>query len=348
MSELYIVTGALGHLGSTIIQSLCAKGSCVRGFDLPHPTTKDRDTGCARMYYGNICDPASLDALFADTDGSDVIVIHTAGIVSIASKINPQLKNVNVEGTRNIVEKCLQYHVKRLVYVSSVHAIPEAADGGLITEAGHFDPDLVHGPYAKTKAMATQIVLDGVKRGLDAVVVHPSGIIGPNDTGRSHTDRLISDYLNGKLTACVRGGYDFVDVRDAAEGTIAAAEKGKTGECYILSNRYYEISEILDAIHEVSGKKKIRTILPMWFAKLTAPLAELYYRIRKSPPLFTRYSLYTLTSNSNFSHKKAETDLGYKPRSIRQTLTDTVEFLKKTGQVHLAAARRKPAFSKNS
>ena len=95
------------------------------------------------------------------------------------------------------------------------------------------------GPYAKTKAEATQAVLEAVKQGLNAVVVHPSGIIGPYDNGNNHIVKLAKDYISGKLLAGVIGGYDFVDVRDVAKGCIAAVDKGEVGECYILSNRFY-------------------------------------------------------------------------------------------------------------
>ena len=144
---------------------------------------------------------------------------------------------------------------------------------------------------------------------------------------------MIADYLNGRLVACVKGGYDFVDVRDVADGVIAAAEKGRAGECYILSNRHYEVRELLDMASAQTGKKRIRVVLPMWLAKATAPLSELYYRMVRRPPLYTRYSLYTLTSNSCFCHRKADEELGYRTRSMEATLRDTADFLIRHGRV---------------
>ena len=116
------------------------------------------------------------------------------------------------------------------------------------------------------------------------------------------------------------------------ERTIAAAEKGKSGECYILSNRYYSVEELFDEMHKMSGRRKA-SVLPLWLAKLFAPMAEYYYRARKQPPLYTPYSLYTLESNSDFSHNKADKELGYQTRTLRQTLADTVAFLKQTGRI---------------
>ena len=154
-----------------------------------------------------------------------------------------------------------------------------------------------------------------------------TGIIGPNDYGHGHLTQMVISYLNGSLTACVEGGYDFVDVRDVADGVIAATKKGKKGECYILSNRYIPVRELLNTLSRVTGGKSIKTVLPLWFAKMTAPLAELYYKIRHESPLFTRYTLYTLTSNARFTYEKARRDLGYKPRDISVTIKDTVSFL---------------------
>jgi dihydroflavonol-4-reductase len=141
--------------------------------------------------------------------------------------------------------------------------------------------------------------------------------------------QLVKDCAEGRLTACVKGGYDFVDVRDVAEGIVLAAKKGKSGNAYILSGEYYPIKKITDTICSVLGKKQIKTILPLWFAKMTAPLAELYYKIKKQKPLFTSYSLYTLQSNSNFNSKKAQQELGYKLKfSLKQSIEDTYMWIK--------------------
>lgn len=142
------------------------------------------------------------------------------------------------------------------------------------------------------------------------------------------------DFANGRLTACVRGGYDFVDVRDVADGTINACFKGRKGECYILTNCYVEIKELLDIISDIRNAKGIKHILPMWLAKFTAPLSEIYYSILKQPPLYTKYSLYTLDSNSNFSNEKAKKELGYKNRDLRETISDTIKWLKEEGKIN--------------
>lgn len=328
MKRVYIITGVGGHLGNTVARELLAAGETVRGFAMPNEDVTMLYGDAVSIVRGDVRDKSSLEPLFYGLMPQDeVYVIHCAGIVSVATKYDQRVVDVNVRGTENVVELCKEHAVKKLVYISSVHALPELPHGDVMHEIDGFQPDTVIGLYAKTKAAATQIVLDAAKAGLDATVIQPSGIIGPNDYGHGHLTQMVINYLNGSLTACVEGGYDFVDVRDVADGVIAATEKGKKGECYILSNRYVPVRELLNTLSRVTGGRKITTVLPLWFAKLTAPLAELYYKIRHESPLFTRYTLYTLTSNARFTYEKAKRDLGYRPRDISATIKDTVSFL---------------------
>lgn len=330
MEKIYLVTGANGHLGSTIINLLLKEKKNIRAFVLENDVLHlDKKVEIIR---GNITDKKSIYPLFKDLENKEVIVIHCAGIVTIASKFDQKVYDVNVVGTKNIADVALEYKVKKFIHVSSVHAIVEEKDK-IIKEVDKFYPDKVEGLYAKTKAEASNYILDMSKKGLNAIVVHPSGIIGPGNYGKGHLSQLIIDYLNNRLTAIVKGGYDFVDVRDVADGILKAIEKGRVGECYILSNRYFEIKEIINLLHEVTNHKPIKTILPKWFAKLTAPIAELYYKILKQPPLYTSYSIYTLSTNSHFSHEKATKELDYNPRDMKETLKDTVDWLKKIGRI---------------
>ena len=330
MEKIYLVTGANGHLGSTIINLLLKEKKNIRAFVLENDVLHlDKKVEIIR---GNITDKKSIYPLFKDLENKEVIVIHCAGIVTIASKFDQKVYDVNVVGTKNIADVALEYKVKKFIHVSSVHAIVEEKNK-TIKEVDKFYPDKVEGLYAKTKAEASNYILDMSKKGLNAIVVHPSGIIGPGNYGKGHLSQLIIDYLNNRLTAIVKGGYDFVDVRDVADGILKAIEKGRVGECYILSNRYFEIKEIINLLHEVTNHKPIKTILPNWFAKLTAPIAELYYKILKQPPLYTSYSIYTLSTNSHFSHEKATKELDYNPRDMKETLKDTVDWLKKIGRI---------------
>ena len=345
MSVTFIVTGAAGHLGSTIVRLLSQAGQNVRALSLAGETQRARRG--VTWYTGDIRRPESLRALFSRLEGGDVYVIHAAGVVDISGEMSARMRDVNVEGTKNIIALCREFSVRRLVYVSSVHAIPEREDMGVMREIRAFSPDAVTGGYAKTKAEATQAVLDAAAAGLDAVVVHPSGILGPYDDAGNHLVQVLRDYLRGKLPACVRGGYDLVDVRDVASGCVRAALHGRSGECYILSNRHYEVSDMLKLAREAGGGRKL-PVLPMWMAEAAVPLLGLVAKLRRQRPLYTRYSLYALKSNDRFDHDKATAELNYRPRDLRATIRDTVRYLKsrQAPKVHANAADRLRALLK--
>ena len=326
MNKIYIITGANGFLGNNIIRKLeQEKNSEIRAFVLKGESIKSLENLKCKIYYGDVTKKESLASVFENTEGKEVFVIHCAGIVYIKSKYNPLVYNVNVNGTKNIVDKVLNINAK-LVYISSVHAIPES--DGVITETVDFDPNKVECLYAKTKAEAAKYVMDAVKnKNLNACIIHPSGIIGPNDYGNSHLTELVKEVASGKLFACVKGGYDFVDVRDVADGVINACNKNTKGECYILSNKYITIKELSDIICDCVERKKINIVLPIWIAKIFALFFEIYYNLKKQTPLFTKYSLYTLSSNANFSNKKAKEELNFKNRDMIDTIKDTIKWI---------------------
>ena len=323
--SVYCVTGAAGHLGSHVVKALLARGDGVRALVLPGERCPDYVGGreALREVAGDVRDAPSLDRLLAGLDG-EAVVIHCAGIVEITGKSNQRLFEVNVGGTKNVLDACRRHRVKRLVYVSSVHAIPTLPRGQVMREIDAFSPDEVDGPYDKSKAEATQLVLNAAKDGLDAVCVHPAGIIGPHGNPAVGTARLITTCLKGKLAAAVNGGFDFVDVRDVADGILAAADGGRTGACYILSNRFVSFRELLDTLTRAAGIRRVRLFLPAGLVKAFAPLAEAYYHLAKKAPLFTRYALNTATRNALYSHERATRELGYRPRPLTRTMIDIV------------------------
>ena len=328
MKKIYIITGANGFLGNNIIRKLEQDDDNeIRAFVLKNDSIKSLENLKCKIYYGDVAKKDSLSSIFENTDGKQVFVIHCAAVVYIKSKYNPLVYNINVIGTKNIVDKVLESKAK-LIYISSVHAIPEKPDNALITEITNFNPINVKGLYAKTKAEASKYIMDMVKsKNLDACIIHPFGIIGPNDFGNSHLTQLVKKVSSGKLFACVKGGYDFIDVRDVVDGIISACTKDTKGECYILSNRYITIKELTNLICDVQRRKRIKIILQIGLVKLIVPVFEMYYNLKKQTPLFTKYSLYTLSSNANFSNKKAKESLNFKNRDIKDTIRDTVEWI---------------------
>ncbi len=330
MKTLYLLTGAAGYLGSAVLDELLKHGRDVRVLVLPGDRFAADIPEGVETLFGDVTDREGLRRFFRFPADAQAVVIHVAGIVTIYPGFNRKVQDVNVEGTRNVVDLCVETGVKKLVYVSSVHAIPELPRGDEMREVTDFSPDRVEGFYARTKAMASAIVTDAVRRrGLDASIVFPSGLCGPGDRCVGSVTQMLIDCVRGKLPAGVDGGYDFADVRDVAAGILAAADRGGRGENYILGNRYVSVREILRTVHELSGSKLVRRMLPVPVLLPLLPFFRLYYKIRKRPPVITRYSLSTLRSNSRFSSAKARLDLGYTTRPFRMTVSDTLEWLRR-------------------
>lgn len=331
MFHTYLVTGASGFLGRAVLAELKKKGVPIRALVMENDSLAAGLPVDVSVVYGDVCDDASLERFFSGAE-SGTCVIHCAGIVSVASHPGERIYRVNVGGTNNILRHCEKAGVGKLVYVSSVHAIPEKPKGTEITEDAAFSPELVRGDYAKSKAIATSLVFEASGRGLNASVVFPSGIIGPGDVGKGSITNMLLSFLAGKLPVAVKGGYDFVDVRDVAAGIVACAEQGQPGHGYILSGEYATIRDILSAAKETLGLRRAVSFLPICFAKMVAPFYERKSLRKKQTLYFTPYAIAVLDSNGRFDRSAAAAALGYAPRSLQSSIRDTVIWLKKTGR----------------
>ena len=337
MNKIYLVTGGTGFVGNNVVRILKARGETVVAFARSEEKVKKVYKGSdIKFFYGDIRNIGDIKQIFSYLEKTynkkehEYIFIHTASQVYLGSKKKriKEMYDVNINGAKNVIEICKEHKI-RLVYISSVHAITEQPKRGLITEIENFEPKRVVGKYAKTKAIASALVMSSVKNeGLDAVLVHPSGITGPNDYSDTHLRQMVEDYAKGRIPAATKGGYDFVDVRDVADGIVEACKKGKEGDCFLLTNKYYSVKEMLGILYDIGIGKKLKINLPNFIAKIGLPFLLFKAKISKQRPLYTSYSLYTLKSNSNFSHQKATSELGYKPRELKASLTDTVSFLK--------------------
>jgi dihydroflavonol-4-reductase len=322
---MWLVTGATGHIGNVLVRKLLGRGEKVRAL-VPRGESREPLNGLdVEAAEGNVLD---LDSVFASMRGVRGI-FHLAGVISIMPGPNPLVRNVNVEGTKNVLKAAKESGVERVVYTSSIHAIQRVEDG-VIDETLPYDSDNPYGAYDRSKAEATLEVLDAARAGLEAVVACPTGVIGPYDYRGSMMGAVIHDAAAAKPSLYVDGAYDFVDVRDVADGLIAAAEKGKRGESYILSGNKISVRYLLETIREITGRGFFQMKIPFDLAKFAAQFTPMYYRLAHATPRFTPYSLEVLKSNSNISHAKATRELGYRPRSIYETVADTVKwFLEK-------------------
>lgn len=324
-----VVTGATGHIGNVLVKRLVEDGYEVTALVRTKEKIKQLEELKVAIKYGDVRDKESLKKAFKGNE----LVFHLAGIIDIGNMNKKQMREVNVEGTKNVLEACQEEGVRRLVYTSSVHAIPEKRKGEIITEIKDFSENLVKGSYAKTKAEATKWLVEHMGGNLEIVITHPSGVIGPYEYITSNLGQLIIDCCNKKIGAYLEGGYNFVDVRDVAEGCIRAAERGRTGECYILAGEQVSIKQLMEYIKEIKGVEPPKFKIARWFAYITGILSEAYYSIKKEKPLFTSYAVYTLGTNSNFSSDKAKKELGYTIRPIKQSIADTIQWYEEKKEI---------------
>jgi dihydroflavonol-4-reductase len=328
--SMIVVTGPTGHIGNVLVRELLERGERVRGLVLPGEDLTPIRGLDMETVEGDILD---LDSLVRAFEGADV-VYHLAGMISIVPGEWDRLYKVNVEGTRNVIRACFICGVKRLVYASSIHAFAEPSPGVVFDETSPFDPDRLSMEYDRSKAMATLEVLEAVTQGLDAVVVCPTGVMGPYDYRLSEMGRLIRDFSRKTLIGYVNGAYDFVDVRDVAKGLILACERGKRGESYILSGERITIPEIMSVLEELTGSPRPRLKFPVWLAEIAAAiLTPLYLMVTRKRPLLTTSSIQTLQRNSETTSQKAISELGYSARPLRQSIEDSIKWLKDHGIV---------------
>ena len=335
---LYLVTGATGFLGSTICRQLIERGDKVRAFVLPNDKAMKHIPKEVEIFEGDLCDINSLEKFFTVPNGMKTIVLHIASVVTVDPTYNQKVIDINVNGTKNIIDLCLSHkECQKLVYCSSTGAIPELPKGKIIKEVNKFDETKVLGCYSQSKALATQAVLDAVKnKGLNACVVHPSGILGPEDFAVGETTSVVIQIINGEMPMGIAGSFNLCDVRDLAKGTILASEKGKAGECYILANEEVSFKEFSRMLEKESKCKKMKMFLPLGVANFIASVMEKQAKKKGTRPLMTTFSVYNLARNNAFDSSKAKRELGYTTRSYEETVRDQVAWLKKEGKLNIA------------
>jgi dihydroflavonol-4-reductase len=330
---MILVTGATGHIGNVLVRKLIEQGEKVRALIWRGEDTTPLEDLNVETVEGDVLDPESLEPAFKGVEK----VFHLASIITIMPGQNPFVWRVNVEGTRNVLNAARQAGVRRLVYTSSIHAIHRAQHGKVIDESLPFDPNNPYGAYDRSKAEASLEVQKAMADGLDAVILCPTGVIGPYDFRGSELGEVIRCAAEARPMFYVEGAYDFVDVRDVADGLIAAAEHGRRGESYILGGNKISVRYMLETVREVTGKAFASIKIPFSLAEFAARFTPWYYQKTKAKPRFTPYSLEVLQSNADISHAKAARELGYKPRPIIETIADTVRWFFENRRIKSAA-----------
>jgi dihydroflavonol-4-reductase len=317
-----LVTGATGHIGNVVVRELLIRGKKVRAFVLPGEDLSPLNGLDIEIVEGNVLDPASLSEAMKGVR----TVYHLAGMISIMPGEYEKMHRVNVNGTKNVLAAARKARVKRLVYTSSIHALRRLPEGNVIDEQVDFDPENRMGDYDRTKAEASLAVLKAASEGFNAVIVCPTGVIGPYDYKKSEMGTLLLEWTRRRPSIMIEGCYDFVDVRDVARGHVLAGEKGRRGEVYILSGERIRLTRLMQMVHENVDHFEPSFKIPIALAKFVSRFTPAYYRATGGKPHFTPYSIETVLSNSHISNAKAVRELGYKARSLEHTINDTLRW----------------------
>ena len=317
-----LVTGATGHIGNVLVRELLRRGERVRALVRPGKRPVALDGLDVEIVPGDVLEADSLEAAMRGAE----VVYHLAAKISLLPGADPETEQVNYEGTQNVLEAVRGTKARRLVYASSIYALKKPTGGTPIDETQPFEAEQCQGAYDASKARASLMVQRAAEAGLDAVIVCPTAVAGPYDFQDSEAGRAIRLYMRPGLKFYVDGAYDFVDVRDIAQGFILAAAKGRRGETYILGGERMTVKEVAQTVWEAANCRSPSIKVPLGLAYLIAELMPLYTETTGARPFFTRYSLDAICSNSQISHAKASRELGFSPRPARQAIVDSVRW----------------------
>jgi dihydroflavonol-4-reductase len=323
-----LVTGASGHIGANLVRALLGRGRRVRV--LVHKNTMAIDGLSVEIVHADLLDGEAVARACEDAGA----VFHLAGKISAGWEPAAEVHAINVTGTRNVIDGCLSAGVRRLIHFSSIQALSVDRGTKALDETSDLvsSDDRTRGTYDRAKAEAERLVLAAAGRGLPAVVLNPTAVLGPFDFQLSPMGEVLAALGRGKFPALVAGGAcDFVDVRDVVDGALAAEQRGRRGERYILSGTRLSLVELAQRWATVTGHPAPRLAVPMGLARLAAPFAPAWARWHGRRPLFTSESLRVLRTQIPASHRKAEDELGYRPRPIDETLRDTCAWMKAQG-----------------
>lgn len=324
-----LVTGAAGFIGSHVTAQLLEKNIAVRAFIKPGENTANLAGLDVEIMEGDILDREKVKKAVQGVD----TIFHLAAIYAIWMPDWKWIYEVNLAGSRNVLWAAFKSdHIDRVVYTSSIAAIGTTPDKTPSNEATPFNQYGLGSHYVLTKYLSQQEALGFAANGLDLVVVNPAFPFGANDSGPTPTGKLIIDIISGLNRTAFKGGFNIVDVRDVAKGHILAAERGRTGECYILGNRNVTALEFMRMVHKAhTGREKkfIPTVPTSVLKGGTQALTFWADRVSKKPPLSTPVEISYAANYLYVDNTKAKTELGLDFRPVEDSIREAIAWFKK-------------------
>ncbi|MFO0555759.1 MAG: hydroxymethylglutaryl-CoA reductase, degradative [Polyangiaceae bacterium] len=348
LGQRILVTGASGHVGANLVHRLLRDGRDVRVFiqhNDPAPAIDAIEAALGKRVERVNGDLRFFNEVAPATRGIDH-VFHVAARVSTLNGSDADLKDIydsNVIGTANVLRAAGDSGVKRTVVTGSLSAVGYDLDDPSkpSDESMPFYPFTEHLPYGRTKSLVEHETLKAVVEGIDAVIATSCAVLGPWDYVPSRMGRTLLDFANGKLNAYLPGGFDFVASHDLIDGHILAAERGRSGQRYILSTEFATVDQLMDLFEEVTGRRRPRLRLP---PTVMAGVARVNSLVMSTffpdvPQRFTPHAVRLLGMQRKADTTKAQTELGYKPTTIRTAIHEAYAQFAERGLVPNFAGR---------
>lgn len=328
-----LVTGGTGFVGSHVARLLVERGVTVRALVRPgsrRDNLEDLDPRRLEFLCGDLTDPASLREAVRGCD----VVYHVAADYRLWTRDPQQLYRVNVQGTRDLLQAVMDAGVARIVYTSSVGALGIPKDGSAGTEDTPVSERDMIGHYKRSKFLAERVVRQFAEAGMPVVITNPSTPVGERDIKPTPTGKIIVDFLNRRMPAYVDTGLNLIDVRDVAEGTLRAAERGKIGERYILGHRNTTLKEMLEMLAEITGLPAPRVKIPYPVAYAVVGIENLIMdRLLRRTPAHPLEGVKMARKRMFFDASKAVRELGLPQSPVPDALARAVAWFRAHGYV---------------
>ncbi|MBI5428495.1 MAG: NAD-dependent epimerase/dehydratase family protein [Nitrospinae bacterium] len=323
-----LVTGTTGFIGSALVRELIEDGRRVKVLVRPHADTRNIDDLDVERVCGDLRDKDSLERAL---NGCDVLY-HTAAYYSLWDRDKKTIYDINVAGTRNILEAAAG--LRKIVYTSTVGCIGLNGNGVPGDERTPFDPALLCNDYKRSKYQAEQVARESCEKGLPLVIVNPTAPVGPRDLKPTPTGKIILDFLKRKMPAYLDTGLNLIDVTDCARGHILAEKKGTPGERYVLGNRNLSLREILLTLEKITGLKAPGIKMPYWAAYAAGWICETvadYFT--GQPPAVPLGGVKMAKHYMYFDSSKAVRELGLPQNAVENALEGAVRWFKDNNYV---------------
>lgn len=320
-----LITGSTGFLGSAVLRELLDDGREVKVLVRKGTRTANIDGLDVEIAYGDLRDLESIRSALTGCD----ILYHVAAYYSLWDRDQQLIYEINVEGTRKILQAAKEKGLEKIVYTSTVGCIGLNEDQTPATENTFFNQITLSNDYKKSKYQAEQVALEFARGGLPMVIVNPSTPVGPRDIKPTPTGKIILDFLNREMPAYLDTGLNLIDVKDCARGHILAEQKGVPGERYILGNQNMSLLDILLTLEKITGLKAPRIKMPFWVALTAGWACEMVSNhLTGKPPAVPLAGVKMAKYFMYFDSSKAVQKLGLAQNPVENALRQSVDWFK--------------------